>query len=151
MTTKKLSLDDFEAVAVSELLLVKGGANGHETPSYCPPTEDCDEGGGGGANGCPKCKEANENDGTPIPRRCNGSSHFSGSIQGAWDAIWSWGNAIVTGSTANPMATLGAAGVGYMNNPQQQFNNYYNGYDASGGSLRSTSMPSRAQIIAGCN
>lgn len=54
MATKKLSLDDFEGVAVLKLLLVKGGANGQETISYCPPTEDCDEATniGGGSGGC---------------------------------------------------------------------------------------------------
>lgn len=59
MLTKKLSLDDFQAVAVSELLAIKGGDSGNERVGYCPPEVECDgngnslDGGGGGCQGDP--------------------------------------------------------------------------------------------------
>lgn len=151
MSDKKLSLHDFEAVRKEELLEIKGGYRPHVNHSRHAIFEEASGGGGGGgANGCPKCKDAFQKNGTPIPNRCNGANHFSGSLAAAWNRFWSWENAIATGSTASPYASIGAAGSGYMNDPYQQFKDYYNNYDPTGSS-QTTSMPSRAQIISAMN
>ena len=96
MKTQKLSLHDFEAVETVELLQIKGGKT---PPGYIVKWEDATL-NDGVDGGCPKCKEAYQNEGTPIPRRCNGSSHFSGSLAGAWDSFWNDGNFFTSGTSA---------------------------------------------------
>ncbi|MRH99324.1 hypothetical protein GH721_02165 [Kriegella sp. EG-1] len=150
MNTQKLSLNDFDAVGIEELLETKGEAM---PPSWYIKGNGSQDGEGSNTNGCPKCKEANEQNGTPIPRRCNGSSHISGSIQMGAIAAGINSGAQALGPTkgvsvyATGMAFLG----GYIGGGILDAVDYYSTTYYSGSSSQPTSAPSRARIITGCN
>ena len=140
-----LSIDDFEALSTKELLDLKGGGPPAKLSSGLPwgggNGEGDDEGGGGGSsnfNNCAKCKEAYDKNGTPVPGRCNGASHFSMSsaISSGLKAMglssfanWLYGQTSTPkGVGMNKRAAAISFATGYGINSAQQFIDYYN-YD----------------------
>ena len=111
MSIKKLSLNDFEAVPVHELLEDKGGAEIMHMPN--------DDGPGGGIiDNCPKCDS----------RRCNGAAHSS--FSEAWGAFMDTiGGALGFGNSYRGAAATGS----YYGEVADQWHNYIYGNSPRGG------------------